>query len=101
MTDSELDRATLAVIKRDVASLDIRLEGIGTNIAALRSELVRLLADLEQRTRMNELHCAGCDPRIAAMRGDLDALKGQSRAWSGINSIAAIAAGLIGYFRGP
>ena len=95
------DHATLAVIERDVASLDKRLAGIGGDITALRSELTRLLADLENRTRANEIRCAGCEPRLGTMREELNTLTGQSRVWGGVNSILAVVAGLVGFFKNP
>jgi len=77
------------------------MDRMANDVSQLRADLTRLLSDLEERTRANEMRCASCEPRIEAMREDLDTLKGQSRVWGGINSIAAIIAGLIGYLKNP
>jgi len=101
MADDPTAEALLKILEHDVSSLEKRLLMITESITALMMRSERLLSELEARMREIELRCAACNPRIQAMGQDLESLKGQSRVWGGVNSVAAIMAGLIGYFKQP
>ena len=73
----------------------------------LRSTLTSVLAELkgevdgqETRVRALEVTVGRQEICLTAVKGDVGVLKLRSAVWDGLNSVAAVVAGLIGMARG-
>lgn len=85
-------RVTLAVLQRDV-------HAVQDDVQSLRADVVRVLDNYGERIRSLEMNNARRETQEGVSVRDIDALKAQSRTWNIINSVGAILAGLVGYFR--